>query len=324
MFAIEITQNPGLRRIGILDTPRTGPFAYDLIDEIEFQWGDQVQAEMAKIPWVPMHFVSPYCVIVDRLSHFVPFYRTYLKNAMATGTHVINNPFWFAADDKFINCSLAIQQGIPIPRTLCLPAQQPPNGFVSEDLQNLVYPLDWHAASDYIGWPAVLKPYDGHGWKDVYVVHNLDELLSVYHASGELVLLWQEYIAYEQYVRCFALGRQHILPVEYDPQQRRYLRVEGFLTPETEALVMQHALTIVKTLGYDMNSVEFAIRDGVPYAIDFMNPVPDFAPGHIGTEAYRWAVEKMALVSGQYALGLSKPHIPLSASLLQGNYTSNP
>lgn len=311
-------------RIGILDTPRTGPLAHDLIDEIELQWGDAVQAEIAKIPWVPMGFASSYRVIVDRLSHFVPFYRTYLKNAMATGTVVINNPYWFSADDKFLNCTLALQQGVAIPRTLCLPAQEPPAGFVSVDLQNLVYPLDWQAAADYIGWPAVLKPIDGHGWKDVYVVHHLDELMHVYNQSGQLVLMWQEYIAFDQYVRCFVLGREHVLPIEYDPQQRCYLRHQDFLEPDLHQRIVQDCLKIVHTLGYDMNSVEFAIRDGIPYAIDFMNPVPDFAPGHVGMAAYRWVLEKMALITGQYALGINTPRSPRSADLLQGIHGANP
>ena len=43
-----------------------------------------------------------------------------------------------------------------------------------------------------------------------------------------------------------------------------------------------------------MNTVEFAIRDGIPYAIDFMNSAPDFDITSL-TEAYfPWVVEAMA------------------------------
>ena len=61
---------------------------------------------------------SPYHVIIDRISHDIPFYRAYLKNAALCGATVINNPFWWSADDKFFNFALGDKIGVAIPATV--------------------------------------------------------------------------------------------------------------------------------------------------------------------------------------------------------------
>ena len=66
-----------------------------------------VTAEFVQMGGVRMAEPSRYAVIVDRISHDVPFYRAYLKNAALDGTYIINNPFWWSADDKFFNYALA-------------------------------------------------------------------------------------------------------------------------------------------------------------------------------------------------------------------------
>ena len=50
----------------------------------------------------------------------------------------------------------------------------------------------------------------------------------------------------------------------------------------------------MQALGYDMNSMEWAIRDGVPYAIDFMNPAPDMDVNSLTPHYFEWVVQKMA------------------------------
>ncbi|MFX9008100.1 hypothetical protein ABTN33_19455, partial [Acinetobacter baumannii] len=53
-------------------------------------------------------------------------------------------------------------------------------------------------------------------------------------------------------------------------------------------------LRINKYLGYDFNTVELALRDGVPYAIDFCNPAPDADIKSVGQENFDWVVETAA------------------------------
>src|SRR5580765_1946364 len=131
-----------------------------------------VQAEAVSIGAIRLDEPGRYRVIVDRISHDIPFYRAYLKNAVLTGTSVINNPFWWSADDKFFNYALATRLGVAIPRTVLLPHKSHPPGTTDRSMRNLKYPLDWDAAFSHVGFPAFLKPFDGGGWKHVYKVNS--------------------------------------------------------------------------------------------------------------------------------------------------------
>jgi hypothetical protein len=84
----------------------------------------------------------------------------------------------------------------------------------------------------------------------------------------------------------------------YDPSKpylsgMQYVNVENYLSPELHKRVEQDVITICKALGYDLNTVEFAIKDGIPYAIDFMNPAPDAEIASVGESNHNWIVENM-------------------------------
>ena len=272
-----------------------------------------IQAEIVKIGGTPERFENPYRVIVDRASHKVKHYRFYLKAAALRGAFVINDPFWWSADDKFFGYSLTSQIGIATPRTVLLPQRDYMPSIVKQrGLRNLEYPLNWGAIVDYVKFPAVLKPADGGGWKDVSVVRDLDELLAAYNASGENAMTLQELIDFEQYVRCICVGQDRILPIHYDPRlmgptglRGRYVEhdEEQWLPRELHDRVIRDAIEINRALGYDMNSVEFAIKDGVPYAIDFTNPAPDMHIEHLGQRYFDICVDWMVQLSVDCARG---------------------
>src|SRR5690348_17146735 len=128
---------------------------------------------------------SPYAVIIDRISHEVPFYRTYLKHAVLQGVAVVNNPFMWSADDKFFGATLATRLGVASPKTVVLPNKEYIPGIShAESLRNLVFPLDWDAVLRHIGLPCILKDAHGGGWKDVFVCRTPEELLHHYDHSG--------------------------------------------------------------------------------------------------------------------------------------------
>jgi hypothetical protein len=257
---------------------------------------ENISADFVKLAGTKMNEPADYKVIVDRISHEVDYYRAYLKHAVLQGTYVINNPFWWTADDKFFNYSVAAKLGVAIPKTILLPQKSYPSDvdINSESLRNLTYPIDWDALLDYVGRPAFLKPYSGGGWKHVYKVHNREELIAAYDGTGPYCMTLQENIDFTQYVRCFTFGKMDILPVVYDPKDRRYLVDHNYLSPELGARVVLDAQTINQALGYEMNTIEFAIKDGVPYAIDFLNPAPDFERDRITEFYFTHVVERMA------------------------------
>jgi hypothetical protein len=254
-----------------------------------------VVAELVKLGGTRMDEAVDYAVIVDRISHEVPYYRTFLKYAVLQGVTVVNNPFMWTADDKFFEAGLATRVGVSSPRTVVLPNKDYVPGIVhNESLRNLVYPLDWDAIIQYVGLPCVLKDAHGGGWRDVYVCRSLDELLHHYNNSGLLTMIVQEFIEWEHYVRCLCLGQEEVLPMKYDPRERKYIPDEDHIGPELGQRVVQDSLKLVRALGYDMNTVEWAIRGGVPYAIDFMNPAPDMDIYSLTPIYFDWTVKHMA------------------------------
>jgi hypothetical protein len=153
-----------------------------------------VVAEYVKLGGTKMNEPCEYAVLIDRISHEIPYYRAYLKNAMLQGAYCINNPFWWSADDKFFGASVITKMGLASPRTMVLPMRSYPEGVISESLRNLVYPLDWQSIIDYVGLPAILKDAWGGGWKNVYKVNSLDELWTAPSAwccrsSSNLIIL---------------------------------------------------------------------------------------------------------------------------------------
>jgi len=237
----------------------------------------------------------PYDVLIDRISHEVPFYRSYLKHAVLQGVPVINNPFMWTADDKFFGASLITKLGLASPKTMLLPNKDYIPGIKhDESLRNLQFPLDWEGIARNIGMPCILKDAHGGGWKEVHVCRSLEELISRYDQSGLLTMIVQEFINWEEFVRCLCIGQEDILPIKYDPRERRYIPGDDFLAPPLRTRVINDALTICRALGYDMNSIEFAIRDGVPYAIDFMNPAPDMDINSLTPTYFDWVVQHMA------------------------------
>ena len=254
-----------------------------------------ITAQMVKLGGTKMDAPAEFRVIVDRISHEVEYYRGALKHAVLQGSYVINNPFWWTADDKYFNYSVMSKLGLAIPRTVLLPQKGYPSDvdLTAESLHNLEFPVDWDELLDYVGRPAILKPYSGGGWKHVYKVHDKKELLEAYDRTAPYCMTLQQFINFDKYVRCFTFGKTDITPVAYDPRERRYVIDHEYLSPELGARVVRDARTINLALGYEMNTIEFAIDGDVPYAIDYLNPAPDFERDRITPFYFSHVVEKM-------------------------------
>ncbi len=269
-----------------------------------------VQAEYVKLGGTNMNEPCPYAVIVDRISHEIPYYRTYLKNAVLQGTVVVNNPFWWSADDKFIGACIADKLGIAHPKTIALPSHSYVEGVVEESLRNLQYPVPWEQHIESLGgFPVILKPAWGGGFKKVYKLNNYEELFRAYNETGTECMMLQQYIEWEKYARCICIGQDEILTIKFDanaPWPHRYFVDHDFLTAEEGRQVHENALKLNRALGYDMNTVEFAIKDGVAYAIDFTNPAPDFDVVSLTEHYFPWVVNKMADLCIDLALGKRK------------------
>lgn len=292
-----------MKKIGILfGMEDTFPQAF--IDRVNQTAPKGIIAEAVKIDKVIQNQLFEYAVIIDRISQDVPFYRAYLKNAALTGTAVINNPFWWSADDKFFNNSLADQLGVPLPKTVLLPSSQHPDDTTSKSFRNLAAPLDWNGMFEYIGFPAYMKPYAGGGWKNVYRLENQQEFFQKHPETGQLVMLLQEEIVFDEYFRVYCLGGKSVRIMDYEPRNPHHLRYVVDKSPSSKKLlakVKDYTIRLCQGLGYDFNTVEFAVRDGIPYAIDFGNPAPDADINSVGQENFEWVVEEAAKMAISYA-----------------------
>lgn len=283
------------KRIGLLfgmeDT-----FPWALISAINSRSGGSVEASPVEVSYLKDDGVFPYDLILDRISHEVPFYRTYLKCAAASGVKIVNNPIWWSADDKFFDNLVAKAVNVAVPRTVLLPHKNYPPNTEAKSFRNMKW-VNWDEVFDYLRWPIFMKPAYGGGWKDVYKVHDPAEFFAAYDQTRDLTMMAQEAIEFDSYFRCYVLGRQRVRIMQYDPKQPHHLRYVADpapLDPNFEQRLVNDATALCEALGYDMNTVEFAVRNGTPYAIDFMNCAPDADVHSVGEENFRWVVDNMA------------------------------
>jgi glutathione synthase/RimK-type ligase-like ATP-grasp enzyme len=286
----------GAQKIGVLYGMES-TFPPALMDRINSRAIPGIVAEPVRIGAVRMAEPCAYRVVIDRISHDIPFYRAWLKNAVLGGTVVVNNPFWWSADDKFFNYSLANKIGIAVPRTVLLPHKAHPPGTTERSMRNLIYPLNWDDIFEYIGFPAFLKPFSGGGWKNVYRVDSPEEFFRAYDDTGDLCMTLQRGVDFKEYFRCFVVGQNRVRVMQYDPRQPHACRYLLNPSPVDAALVERvesDARKLCAALGYDLNTVEFAVEDGIPWAIDFLNPAPDADYHSVGPDHFEWIVNAVA------------------------------
>jgi len=133
-------------------------------------------------------------------------------------------------------------------------------------------------------------------------------------------MMLQEEILFEDYYRCYCLDRRdvHIMPYEpRNPHAERYVKDKA---PDAKLLdtLRDYVLRLNNGLGYDFNTVELAVRAGVPYAIDFCNPAPDADVLSIGEANFDWIVEAAA----NMAIRRAQAQIPGQDNLTWGEYVA--
>ena len=289
-----------MKKIGILFGVENS-FPSALTEHINARNIEGIQAEFVLTGAVNSNRAPRYAVIIDRISHDVPFYRALLKHVAVNGTVVINDPFRASADDKFLNCLLARRLGVAVPATVLVPHKEHPKETSGQSMRNLEFPLDWESVFAAAGEHGFLKPIDGGGWRDVHEVHGREEFFRAYDQSRDLCMVYQKAVEYTEYFRCFVVGQKTVRIMHYDPRRphaERYAqtpaRATTFHARKLFKRMQDDAVKLCRELGYDVNSVEFAVENGVPYAIDFMNPVPDADVHSVGEANFAWIVERVA------------------------------
>ena len=235
-----------------------------------------VEAEFVVLSGTGLDELSDYDVIVDRISHEVGFYRSHVRHARLSGTRVINDPFLASGDDRFFDAAFASRLGVSVPKTVLLPQKDYQDTVTPASLRNLAWPIPFEAHLEAVGSPAVLRPVGPRGWRHATRVSSLDELMAAYDRTGAEPMMLQEAVPWSRYVRCIVVGGDQVIVARYDPEYRQYLEDADYLESDVEERVVRDAAVIATALGYDVCAIEFAIVDDEPFAVEFVNPVPDF------------------------------------------------
>lgn len=290
------------KRIGLL-IGREWSWPQAFLNEVNNRQAGVV-AEFAEIGGTKMGEACPYAVIFDRISHEIPYYRFYIKYAALQGCYVINNPFTWSADDRFFGIALLNKLNVNVPRTVVLPNKGVEAESVPESFRNLKYPMDWEGIINYVGVPAILKDGRAGISRRSYWVRDVNTLIRNYDESDTATMILQQIIEADVHIHCFVVGQEHVLPIRYDKEHARYLDGEPFkgLNPELEQRMRRAALIISRAFGYDVNMVEFVVKDGEPYVINATYPTPDLDVNRMSSAHFNWCVQKMADLAIEVAL----------------------
>ncbi len=256
-----------------------------------------VTAELAQLSGTIMDEACPYDVIVDRVSHEIPYYRACLHHAALHGSYIINNPFAWSADSKFFGIGLVNRLGFTSPRTIVLPNKHVEKEMGPDSFRNLVYPMDWQGIIDYVGVPAIFKNINSGGRDAVYRVGSVDDLIQRYDESGTMTMLLQQIVESDTHIHCFVFGHKTVLPLRYLVAENRY---SAAILPTDDGLGRQlshQALTLSRAYGYDVNMVEFVVVGDQLYIINATNPAPEMTQELMTLEQFEFCVNEVARIA---------------------------
>lgn len=264
-----------------------------------------VTAEFVKIGGTYMNETCPYDLIIDRVSHEIPYYRSYLKFAALQGCITINNPLIWSADSKFMSITVANQLGFNSPRTVVLPNKEVEEENKPDSFRNLVYPMDWDGIIDYVGVPAIFKDVSVGGRRLVYRVHSVDELIQYFDESGTRTMILQQIVESDVHIHAFVIGQEKVQLLRYSLADGRYLPELIDTESEKGQMLTQGALKLTQTFGYDINMVEFVLHGDTPYVINSTNPAPMIDKKLMNEEQFNWCLQETV------ALALDRLQRPL-------------
>ncbi|MCL4803419.1 MAG: hypothetical protein KJ046_03915 [Anaerolineae bacterium] len=273
---------------------------------------DNIQAELVKVGGTFIDEPVLYDVIIDRMSHEIPYYHAYVEYAALNGCYVINNPFVWGIDTKFFAGALMRMMGVRTPRTVVLPNKDVATDTVPDSFRNLTYPMDWQAIVNYIGSPAIFKDVRSGGRRFAHRVNNVEELIQRYDESGTRTMILQQVIESARQYHCIVIGGEKTLLMAYSLETGRYFtgqdEPEGGLAQEMTDI----ALKIAHLYGYDINMTEFVIRDGEVYLINATNPSPLVGRDLMTESQFDWICAEIADLAARRALQPPPPKLPVT------------
>ncbi len=244
--------------------------------------GDRLRFETERVTIEPYNLQKPvkYDMVLDRISHWFPMTREWVKKIMVMdGVYVLNNPWTIQSAEKHTTYAAMMRLGFPVPETAILPAKE-----YKDEWDNLVTMRRYgklfslEKAGDSVGWPHFIKPYDGGAWRGVTRVKDPAALQAAYNDSGTQIMHLQKAVdPYDIFVRGLGIGPQ-VNIMKYNPTAPLHARYEvafNFLDAEGWRTMTRYTRVINAFFCWDYNSCEALRQDGILHPIDFANACPD-------------------------------------------------
>jgi len=274
--------------VGILEY-KTACFINDVISRLS-----GIRVDFISTAWERVPIEGKYRVVVDRMSFQYSFLKEIVKNLSLNGTYIINNPFTASATNKIVEIQLGSRLGLAFPKTIVLPDRSAVNNTDGPVIQPS---FDQVAAE--IGFPCVLKPFDGYAWEDVHVVNSHEELSKVYDSlSPRRILLAQQLIKFKDYFRVFCFDKQDVLFIKWIPKpftMGQYLHDTSDNLEDSRQMLTELTIKLNQVLDLDINVLEWCVDDeGQWWVIDAFNEVPDVIPESLPPDYYTWIVDRFA------------------------------
>jgi hypothetical protein len=272
--------------VGILEYS-TDRFITDLISRMS-----GISVEFIRLADERLPVEREYRVVVDRLSFRYPFLLEIVKSLAIGGAYVINNPYAASATNKLIDMKVGSQLGLTFPKTIVLPDQA-----ATAEADSLAVQPNLQRVADEIGFPCILKPFNGYGWEDVHMIGSAEELQNLYVTlAPRHILLAQQLIKFKDYFRVFCIDKKDVLFIRYIPQPSamgQYLYCDLSGMEDIADRLADLTVRFNQALDLDVNVVEWCVdEEGRWWVIDAFNEVPEIIPEALPPEYYSWILDR--------------------------------
>jgi glutathione synthase/RimK-type ligase-like ATP-grasp enzyme len=244
--------------------------------------------------------LKKYDVIYDMISPFNKYVSEIMKIYYLNGTYVMNNPFTTTLYNKILQMEKLVELGIPIPKTIFIP------NVPDEGEEDFVEKPDFEEIEKSLGFPMVMKPYDGFGNHSISVINSRKELKEMWNKKKEKIQLMQEPIVPDDFYRIFCVNDGK---VNFLKRRPKFVEAKEWdfndtskLTSDLRKQIIEQSALINKEFGYDLTTIEWSItKDGKAYVID-VNDAPNIADPvkakemdlHFPEELYHWLVDNIS------------------------------
>ena len=241
----------------------------------------KIATERVLIEPYDLQYKPKYSVVLDRVTHWYPISREWVKKiTLMDGVYVLNNPWAIQSMEKHTTYCAMMKLGFPIPQTWMIPPKRPPSDHKDEITTVNRYSklFSLNQVGEAVGYPSFFKPYDGGGWVGVRQCKNHADLHSAYDDSSSRVNHLQAGVKdWDLFIRGIGVGPQ-VNVVKYDPSaplHGRYVVDFNFIDGEGWKKAIQTTRIINAFFNWDFNSCEMLRANDILHPIDFANACPD-------------------------------------------------